>query len=176
MAQTGVPREVPSAPTQVGNHSVGVPSHIYNLWTTYDFSIGLTPPIRCRGRPADHEDPDHQQLVDRPDASPQQGMRVPGALEATEDAEVSGAEGQFALHSCSCSARASILGGNTVALSGSAGCGTRPGEHKSMVSTRFCNEYPRKLDRDSLVRETSAQARLGSRRPHAARQELGICP
>ena len=40
VAQTGVLTEVPSAPTQVGNHPVGVPSHIYNLWTTYDFSIG----------------------------------------------------------------------------------------------------------------------------------------
>src|SRR5262249_31104565 len=35
VAQAGVLTAVPSAPTQVGNHPVGVPSHIYNLWSTY---------------------------------------------------------------------------------------------------------------------------------------------
>jgi iron complex outermembrane receptor protein len=40
VSQTGVLTAVPSAPAQVGNHPVGVPSHIYNLWSTYDFAIG----------------------------------------------------------------------------------------------------------------------------------------
>jgi iron complex outermembrane recepter protein len=40
VAQEGVLTEVPSAPTQVGNHPVGVPAHIYNVWSTYDFAIG----------------------------------------------------------------------------------------------------------------------------------------
>jgi len=40
VAQTGVLTAVPSAPTEVGNHPVGVPSHIFNLWSTYDFAIG----------------------------------------------------------------------------------------------------------------------------------------
>jgi iron complex outermembrane receptor protein len=39
VAQTGVLTAVPSAPTEVGNHPVGVPSHIFNLWSTYDFAI-----------------------------------------------------------------------------------------------------------------------------------------
>lgn len=40
VAQEGALTEVPSAPTQVGNRPVGVPAHIYNVWSTYDFAIG----------------------------------------------------------------------------------------------------------------------------------------
>jgi iron complex outermembrane receptor protein len=39
ISQTAKLTAVPSAPTQVGNWPVGVPAHIYNVWTTYDFAI-----------------------------------------------------------------------------------------------------------------------------------------
>jgi iron complex outermembrane receptor protein len=39
ISQTAKLTAVPSAPTQVGNWPVGVPAHIYNVWSTYDFAI-----------------------------------------------------------------------------------------------------------------------------------------
>jgi iron complex outermembrane receptor protein len=43
ISQTARLTAVPSTPSQVGNWPVGVPAHIYNLWTTYDFAIaGIT--------------------------------------------------------------------------------------------------------------------------------------
>jgi iron complex outermembrane receptor protein len=46
---TGVLTAVPSAPTEVGHHPVGVPSHIFNLWSTYDFAIGNLDGFRVGG-------------------------------------------------------------------------------------------------------------------------------
>ncbi len=37
--QTAKLTQVPGTPNQVGNWPVGVPAQIYNLWSTYDFSI-----------------------------------------------------------------------------------------------------------------------------------------
>ncbi len=37
--QTAKLTQVPGTPSQVGNWPVGVPAQIYNLWSTYDFSI-----------------------------------------------------------------------------------------------------------------------------------------
>jgi iron complex outermembrane recepter protein len=39
-AQSAVLTSKPSAPAATGNQPIGVPSHIANLWTTYDFAIG----------------------------------------------------------------------------------------------------------------------------------------
>jgi iron complex outermembrane recepter protein len=39
ISQTAKLTAVPLTPIQVGNWPVGVPAHIYNLWTTYDFAI-----------------------------------------------------------------------------------------------------------------------------------------
>jgi iron complex outermembrane recepter protein len=39
IAQDAVLTAVPLTPAQVGNWPVGVPAHIVNLWTTYDFAI-----------------------------------------------------------------------------------------------------------------------------------------
>ena len=39
ISQTAKLTAVPLTPSQVGNWPVGVPAHIYNLWTTYDFAI-----------------------------------------------------------------------------------------------------------------------------------------
>jgi len=39
ISQTAKLTQVPSAPIQVGNWPVGVPAHIVNVWTTYDFAI-----------------------------------------------------------------------------------------------------------------------------------------
>jgi iron complex outermembrane receptor protein len=39
IAQDAVLTAVPLTPSQVGNRPVGVPAHVFNLWTTYDFSI-----------------------------------------------------------------------------------------------------------------------------------------
>jgi iron complex outermembrane receptor protein len=39
IAQTARLTAVPLTPSQVGNWPVGVPAHIYNIWSTYDFAI-----------------------------------------------------------------------------------------------------------------------------------------
>ncbi len=39
ISQTAKLTAVPITPTQVGNWPVGVPAHIYNVWSTYDFAI-----------------------------------------------------------------------------------------------------------------------------------------
>jgi len=39
ISQTAKLTAVPLTPTQVGNWPVGVPAHIYNVWSTYDFAI-----------------------------------------------------------------------------------------------------------------------------------------
>ena len=39
ISQTAKLTAVPLTPAQVGNWPVGVPAHIYNVWSTYDFSI-----------------------------------------------------------------------------------------------------------------------------------------
>ncbi len=39
ITQEAVLTQVPLTPSQVGNWPVGVPAHIFNLWTTYDFAI-----------------------------------------------------------------------------------------------------------------------------------------
>jgi iron complex outermembrane recepter protein len=39
ISQTAKLTAVPLTPSQVGNWPVGVPAHIYNAWSTYDFSI-----------------------------------------------------------------------------------------------------------------------------------------
>jgi iron complex outermembrane recepter protein len=39
ISQTARLTAVPLAPSQVGNWPVGVPAHIYNIWSTYDFAI-----------------------------------------------------------------------------------------------------------------------------------------
>ena len=39
IAQTAKLTAVPLTPSQVGNWPVGVPAHIYNVWSTYDFAI-----------------------------------------------------------------------------------------------------------------------------------------
>ena len=40
ITQTANLTAVPLTPSQVGNWPVGVPAHIFNIWTTYDFAIG----------------------------------------------------------------------------------------------------------------------------------------
>src|SRR5262249_53003501 len=47
--QQAVLTDVPTAPTQVGNHPVGVPAQMANLWTTYDFAIGALDGFRIGG-------------------------------------------------------------------------------------------------------------------------------
>jgi len=43
ISQTAKLTQVPLTPAQVGNWPVGVPAHIYNVWSTYDFAIaGIT--------------------------------------------------------------------------------------------------------------------------------------
>ena len=43
ISQTAKLTAVPLTPIQVGNWPVGVPAHIYNVWSTYDFAIaGIT--------------------------------------------------------------------------------------------------------------------------------------
>ena len=39
ISQTARLTAVPLTPSQVGNWPVGVPAHIYNIWSTYDFAI-----------------------------------------------------------------------------------------------------------------------------------------
>ncbi len=39
ISQTAKLTAVPLTPTQVGNWPIGVPSHIYNVWSTYDFAL-----------------------------------------------------------------------------------------------------------------------------------------
>ena len=39
ISQTAKLTAVPVTPSQVGNWPVGVPAHIYNVWSTYDFAI-----------------------------------------------------------------------------------------------------------------------------------------
>ena len=39
ISQTARLTAVPLTPAQVGNWPVGVPAHIYNIWSTYDFAI-----------------------------------------------------------------------------------------------------------------------------------------
>lgn len=39
ISQTAKLTTVPLTPTQVGKWPVGVPAHIYNVWSTYDFAI-----------------------------------------------------------------------------------------------------------------------------------------
>jgi iron complex outermembrane recepter protein len=40
---------VPLTPSQVGNWPVGVPAHIFNLWSTYDFAINGIQGFRAGG-------------------------------------------------------------------------------------------------------------------------------
>jgi iron complex outermembrane receptor protein len=44
--QSAVLTQVPQTPSQVGNKPVGVPAHIVNAWSTYDFSIAGVPGFR----------------------------------------------------------------------------------------------------------------------------------
>ena len=43
ISQTAKLTAVPLTPVQVGNWPVGVPAHIYNVWSTYDFAIAGIP-------------------------------------------------------------------------------------------------------------------------------------
>jgi iron complex outermembrane recepter protein len=49
ITQKAVLTQVPLTPAQVGNWPVGVPAHIFNLWTTYDFAIAGVHGFRVGG-------------------------------------------------------------------------------------------------------------------------------
>ena len=49
IVQKAVLTQVPLTPSQVGNWPVGVPAHIFNLWTTYDFAIAGVHGFRVGG-------------------------------------------------------------------------------------------------------------------------------
>ncbi len=48
-AQDAVLTSQPAAPATVGNHPVGIPAHIFNLWSTYDFAIAGVDGFRVGG-------------------------------------------------------------------------------------------------------------------------------
>ena len=51
ITQTAKLTAVPLTPSQVGNWPVGVPAHIFNIWTTYGFAIAGIDGFRVGGRP-----------------------------------------------------------------------------------------------------------------------------
>ncbi len=48
-AQNAVLTNEPQQPTSVGNHPIGIPAHIFNLWTTYDFDVAQISGFRIGG-------------------------------------------------------------------------------------------------------------------------------
>src|SRR5262245_24761685 len=85
---------------------------------------------------ADHRDPVHQQLANRLDASPQQGMRVPSALGVIQgagdgtDRQVSGRLGWLELTSEVAARGLSNPGGNSGRAWEVPGRGTPPSERE----------------------------------------------